>query len=103
MKNIYLRVTDTEAENVLCAASWSDTDGERFTDTLSVFSEKKPLLYPGEKLRYNYRDTVNPERLSRDCFSFTVSPIYARIDVFCQYRVDSPTGPRLYSILLCEI
>lgn len=103
MKKIYLRVTDTDAENVLCVASWSDTDGERFTDTLSVFSEKKPLLYPGEKLRDKYCDTMNPELLSKECFSFTVSPIYARVDVFCQYRVESPTGPRLYSILLCEV
>ena len=103
MKHIYLRVTDTDAENVLCAASLSDSDGERFTDTLSVFSEKKPLLHPDEKLRDNYSDTMNPELLSKSCFSFTVSPIYARVDVFCQYRVDSPTGPRLYSLLLCEI
>lgn len=103
MKHIYLRVTDTDAENVLCAASFSESDGERFADTLSVFSEKKPLLYPGEKLRDNCRNTMHPELLSNDCFSFTVSPIYARVDVYCLYRVGSPTGPRLYSLLLCEV
>lgn len=103
MKKIYLRVTDTDAENALCVEEWSYSDGEKFDEILSVFTEKKPRLRPDEKLRDNYRDTVNPERLSRDCFSFTVSPIYARIDVFCQYRVDSQTGTRLYSLLLCEI
>lgn len=102
MKKIYLRVTDTETSYVLCAASWSDNDGEKFEDILSVFTEKKPRLYPDEKLRDIYCDTMNKELLSRDCFSFTVSPISARVDVFCQYRADSPTGPRLYSLLLCE-
>lgn len=101
MKHIYLRVTDTDAENVLCAVSFSDSDGERFTDTLSVFSEKKPLLYPGEKLLDNCRNNMHPELISNDCFSFTVSPIYARVVVYCQYRVESPTGTRLYSLLLC--
>lgn len=101
MKHIYLSVTDTDSENVFCAATWSDTDGERFTDTLSVFSEKKPLLCPDENLHDNCRNTMHPELLSNDCFSFTVSPIYARVVVYCQYRVDSPTGPRLYSLLLC--
>lgn len=103
MKKIYLRVTDTITANALCASSWADTDGEKFDEILTVFTEKKPLLCPDEKLRDNYRDTVNPERLSMACFSFTVSPIYARIDIFCQYRVDAPTGTRLYSLLLCEI
>lgn len=101
MKHIYLSVTDTDAENVLCAASLSDSDGERFTDTLSVFSEKKPLLHSDEKLRDNCRNVMHPGLLSNDCFSFTVSPIYARVVVYCQYRVDSPTGSRLYSLLLC--
>lgn len=103
MKKIYLRVTDTNTADILCAASWSDTDGEKFDEILSVFTEKKPRLYPDEKLRDNYSDTMNPELLSKSCFSFTVSPIYARVDVFCQYRVDSPAGSRLYSLLLCEI
>ena len=103
MKKIYFRVTDTETSYVLCAASWSDNDGEKFEDILSVFTEKKPRLYPDEKLRDNYRDTMNPELLSKNCFSFNVSPIYARVDVFCQYRVDSSRGQRLYSLLLCEI
>lgn len=102
MKKIYLRVTDTNTANVLCDSAWYDTDGEKFDEILTVFTEKKPLLYPDEKLRDNYRDTVNPERISKYCFSFTVSPIYARIDIFCQYRVDSPTGQRLYSLLLYE-
>ena len=103
MKKIYLRVTDTNTANALFDSSWSDTDGEKFDEILTVFTEKKPLRYPDEKLRDNYRDTVNPERLSRDCFSFTVSPIYVRIGIFCQYLVDAPTGTRLYSLLLCEI
>lgn len=103
MKKIYLRVTDTNTGNVLYAASWSESDGEKFTDILSIFSEKKPRLYPGEILRENCRNTIHPERLSNDCFSFTVSPIYGRVDVYCMYRVDAPTGARLYSVLLCEI
>lgn len=103
MKQVYLRVTDTDTNYVLCAASWSDTDGEKFDDILSVFTEKKPRLFTDEKLRDNYRDTMNPDLLSKDCFSFTVSPIYARVDVYCQYRADSPRGQRLYSLLLCEI
>lgn len=103
MKKIYLRVTDTNTAIALFVSSWSDTDGEKFDEMLSVFTEKKPRLYPDEKLRDNYSDTMNPELLSKSCFSFTVSPIYARVDVFCQYWADAPTGPRLYSLLLCEI
>lgn len=103
MKKIYLRVTDTNASVVLCAESWFESEGEKFYEILSVFAEKKPRLYPGEKLRDNYRDTMNPDLLSKTCFSFTVSPIYARVDVYCQYRVDSSKGPRLYTLLLCEI
>lgn len=103
MKKIYLRVTDPETSDVLCYASWSDNDGEKFEDILSVFTEKKPRLYPDEKLRDIYCDTMNKELLSRYCFSFTVSPIYARVDIYCQYWVDSSAGPRLYSLLLCEI
>ena len=103
MKKLFLRVTDTNTGYVICAASWSESDGGKFADLLTIFSEKKPRLYTGEKLRDVYRDTIHPARLSKDCFSFTVSPIYARIDAYCQYRVDAPTGPRLYSVLLCEI
>ena len=103
MKKIYLRVTGTNTKNVICSASWSDSDGKGFTDILTIFSEKKPRLCKDEKLRDTCRDTINPARLSNDCFSFTVSPIYARVDVYCQYRADSPTGPRLYSVLLCEV
>lgn len=103
MKNIYLRVTDTDTGLVLCAASWSESDGEKFADLLTIFSEKKPLLYTGEKLCDTCRDSIHPARISKDCFSFTVSPRYARVDVYCQYRVDVPTGSRLYSVLLCEI
>jgi len=103
MKNIYLRVTDMKTDYVLCSASWSESDGEKFADLLTIFSEKKPRLYTGETLRDNCRNTIHPERLSNDCFSFTVSPVYARVDVYCQYRVDVPTGSRLYSVLLCEI
>ena len=103
MKKIYLRVTDYNTADTLCAASWSDSDGETFADILSIFSEKKPRLYKNETLRDNCRNAIHPGRLSNDCFSFTVSSIYARVDVYCQYRVDSPTGPRLYSVLLCEV
>lgn len=103
MKKIYLRVTDSNTANVLCAASWSDSDGKGFTDLLSIFAEKKPHLYTDEKLCDDYRDTIHPERLSNDCFSFTVSPVYWRVDVYCTYRVDTPTGSRLYSLLFCEI
>ena len=103
MKKIYLRVTDMKTDCVLCAAEWFDSDGEKFVDLLAIFSEKKPRLFPGEKLRDNCRNTFHPERLSNDCFTFTVSPLYARVDVYCQYRVDAPTGTRLYSVLLCEI
>lgn len=103
MKKIYLRVTEINTDYVLCAASWSESDGKGFTDLLAIFSEKKPRLYTDEILRDNCRNTIYPERLSNDCFSFTVSPIYARVDVYCQYRVDAPTGSRLYSVLLCEI
>lgn len=103
MKKIYLRVTDINTEYVLCAAAWSESDGKGFTDILTIFSEKKPRLYPGEKLRDNCRNTIHPAQLSNDCFSFTVSPIYGRVDVYCMYRVDAPTGTRLYSVLLCEI
>lgn len=103
MKKIYLRVRDTDTSNVVRAASLSKTDGERFTEALSIFSEKKPLLYPGEKLSDNCRNAIHPERLSNGCFSFNVSPIYARVDVYCQYRVDTPTGSRLYSLLLGEV
>lgn len=103
MKKIYLRVTDTNTGYVLCAASWSDSDGGKFADLLTIFSEKKPCLYAGETLRDNCRNTIHPEKLSNDCFSFTVSPIYARVNVFCQYRVDAPKGTRLYSVLLCDI
>ena len=103
MKKIYLRVTDTNTGNVLCAASGSENDGKGFTDLLTIFSEKKPRLHSDEKLRDNCRNTIHPERLSSDCFSFTVSPIYGRVDVYCMYRVDAPTGARRYSVLLCEI
>lgn len=103
MKKIYLRVMDTATANVLCAAAWSESDGKGFADILTIFSEKKPRLYSGEKLRDNCRNTIHPVRLSNDCFTFTVSPVYARVDVYCQYRVDTPTGPRLYSLLLCEV
>lgn len=103
MKKIYLRVKDTNTDNVLCAASWSDSDGEGFADLLTIFSEKKARLAKDEKLRDACRDTIHPARLSSDCFSFTVSPIYGRVDAYCIYRVDSPTGPRLYSLLLCEV
>ena len=103
MKKIYLRVTDENTDIVLCATSWSDSDGEGFTDILKIFSEKKARLYKDEKLRDNCRSTIHPARLSNDCYSFTVSPIYGRVDVYCMYKVDSPTGPRLYSVLLCEI
>lgn len=103
MKKIYLRVTDADADNELFAASWSDTDGERFTDILSVFSEKKPLLHSDEKLSENYRNTINHERLSKGCFSFTVSPIYGMVSIYCVYRVDSPSGQRIYTILLCDV
>lgn len=103
MKNIYLRVTDTNTGYELCAESWSELDGKGFTDLLTIFSEKKPRFNPDEKLRDNCRNTIHPARLSNDCFSFTVSPIYGRVDIYCMYRVDAPTGPRLYSVLLCEI
>lgn len=103
MKKIYLRVTDDNTEKCLCAAEWSDSDGKEFADILTIFSEKKPRLYSGEKLRDNCRNTIHPARLSNDCFSFTVSPIYGRVDVYCMYRAESPTGPRLYSVLLCEV
>lgn len=103
MKKIYLRVIDTNNCNILCAASWSEKDGKGFADILTIFSEKKPRLHSCEKLRDNCRNTIHPERLSNDCFSFTVSPIYGRVDVYCMYRVDAPTGPRLYSVLLCEV
>ena len=103
MKKIYLHVTDENTENCICAASWSESDGEGFTDLLMLFSEKKPRLHSDEKLRDNCRNTIRPWRLSNDCFSFTVSPIYGRVDVYCMYRVDSPTGSRRYSVLLCEV
>ena len=103
MKKISLRVVDVEKSYVLCAASWSDTDGEKFDEILSVFTEKKPRLYPDEKLRDNYSATMNPELLSKNCFSFNISPITARVDVFCQYRADSPRGTRLYSLMLYEV
>ena len=103
MKKIYLRVMDINTEDVLCTAAWSESDGKGFTDLLTIFSEKKPHLYPGEKLRGNCRNTIHPARLSNDCYSFTVSPVYARVDVYCQYLVDTPAGSRLYSVLLCEV
>lgn len=103
MKNISIRVLDMNTANVLYAASWSESDGKGFTDLLTIFSEKNPCLYADETLRDNCRNTIHPERLSNDCFTFTVSPIYARVDVYCQYRVDAPTGERLYSVLLFEV
>ena len=103
MKKIYLRVMDDETEDVLRAVTLSQSDGKSFTDVLSVFSEKKPLLHPGEKLRDNCRNAIHPERLSNECFTFNVSPIFARVDVYCHYRVDTPTGSRLYSLLLGEV
>lgn len=103
MKKIYLRVTDRYTDCALCAASWSESDGKKFYDLLTIFTEKKPRLYAGETLCDNCRNTIHPARLSNDCYSFTVSPIYARVDVFCQYAVDSPTGSRLYSVLLSEV
>lgn len=76
--------------------------GKDFAELLSIFTDHRPKLLPGEQLADNCK-TLIPGRkgvfISSDCFNTKVATDGA-VSILCEYETTSPDGARIHSYFL---
>lgn len=81
----------------------SESDPEEFANLLRLFSDRRPHLLDGERVKSACLSCIpnsnKPARLSRDCFSVEVRK-NGDVSVFCSYTTTHPDGGRLHTYLL---
>lgn len=81
----------------------TETTPKEFTDLLRIFSDRRPRLLDGERVKTEclscIPDSDKPARLSRDCFFVDVSRSGV-VSVFCQYTTTCKDDVRLHDYLL---
>lgn len=78
-------------------------DPKEFYAMLRVFSDRRPHLLDGERMKSACISprpcSSDPARISRDCYTVDVNRD-GDISIFCQYATTHPDGDRIHTYLL---